>query len=137
MLAMVLDPVLCVLRNKICFCGKHSASITAADKRSVVLTYLFLVRKRKKQNYWTMGKLQNSCFFCCCRCFFLFFIKIGSDWLFCILDHGLEDITRWREENIFISSSHRVMFFLLYRRKDIDKIIDGNYRNYVIDKLTC
>ena len=37
----------------------------------------------------------------------------------------------------FISSSHRVMFFLLYRQNDIDKIIEGNYRNYVIDKLTC
>ena len=29
------------------------------------------------------------------------------------------------------------MFFLLYRQKDIDKIIEGNYQNYVIDKLTC
>ena len=28
------------------------------------------------------------------------------------------------------------MFFSLYRQKDIDKIIEGNYRNYVIDKLT-
>ena len=28
------------------------------------------------------------------------------------------------------------MFFLLYRQKDIDKIIEENYRNYVIDKLT-
>ena len=28
------------------------------------------------------------------------------------------------------------MFFLLYRQKDINKIIEGNYRNYVIDKLT-
>ena len=37
----------------------------------------------------------------------------------------------------FISSSRRVMFFLLYRPKDFDEIIDGNYRNYVIDKLTC
>ena len=36
----------------------------------------------------------------------------------------------------FISSSRRVMFFLLYRQKDIDKIIEGNDRNYVIDKLT-
>ena len=40
-------------------------------------------------------------------------------------------------ENKFISSSRRVMFFSLYRQKDIDKIIEGNYRNYVIDKLTC
>ena len=37
----------------------------------------------------------------------------------------------------FISSSRRVMFFLLYRQKDIDKIIEGNYQNYVINKLTC
>ena len=37
----------------------------------------------------------------------------------------------------FISSSCRVMFFLLYRKKDVDKIIGGNDRNYVIDKLTC
>ena len=29
------------------------------------------------------------------------------------------------------------MFFLLCRQKDIDKIIEGNDRNYVIDKLTC
>ena len=34
----------------------------------------------------------------------------------------------------FISSSRRVMLFLLYRQKDIDEIIEGNY---VIDKLTC
>ena len=30
-----------------------------------------------------------------------------------------------------------IMFFLLYRQKDIDKIIEGNYRSYVVDKLTC
>ena len=31
------------------------------------------------------------------------------------------------------------MFFLLpvYRQKDIDKVIEGSYQNYVIDKLTC
>ena len=29
------------------------------------------------------------------------------------------------------------MFFLLYRQKDIDKIIEGNDQNCVIDKLTC
>ena len=34
----------------------------------------------------------------------------------------------------FISSSRCVMFFLLYRQKNIDKIIEGNYRNYVIGK---
>ena len=37
----------------------------------------------------------------------------------------------------FISLSRRVMFFLLYRQNDIDKIIEGDYQNYVIDKLTC
>ena len=29
------------------------------------------------------------------------------------------------------------MFFLLYRQKDIDQIIEGNDRNYVIVKFTC
>ena len=29
------------------------------------------------------------------------------------------------------------MFFLLHRHKNINEEIDGNYRNYVIDKLTC
>ena len=36
-----------------------------------------------------------------------------------------------------LSSSRRVMFFLLYRQKDIDKVIEGNDLNYVIAKLTC
>ena len=68
----------------------------------------------------------------------------------------IQDITRWREDMNFyfrvakqfcfchkkikfISSSCRVMFFLLYRQKDIDKIIEGNYQSYryVIDKLKC
>ena len=29
------------------------------------------------------------------------------------------------------------MLFLLYRQNDINKIIERNYQNYVIDKLTC
>ena len=29
------------------------------------------------------------------------------------------------------------MFFLLYRQNYVDKIIEGNYQNYAIDKLTC
>ena len=37
----------------------------------------------------------------------------------------------------FISSNRCVMFFLLYRQNDIDKIIEGNYQNCVTDKLTC
>ena len=43
----------------------------------------------------------------------------------------------YHEKIKFISSSRRVMFFLLYRQKDIDKVIEGNDRNYVIDELTC
>ena len=42
-----------------------------------------------------------------------------------------------QEKIKFISSSRRVMFFLLYRQTDIDKIIEGYDRNYVIYKLTC
>ena len=41
------------------------------------------------------------------------------------------------QEKKFISSSCCVMFFLLYTQKNIDKIIKGNDRNYVIDKLAC
>ena len=41
------------------------------------------------------------------------------------------------EKMKFISSSRRVISFLLYRQKDIDKIIEGNDGNYVNDKLTC
>ena len=37
----------------------------------------------------------------------------------------------------FITSSRHLMFFVLCRQNDIDKIIEGNYRNYVIDKFTC
>ena len=33
----------------------------------------------------------------------------------------------------FLSSSCRVMFFLLYRQNDIGKTIERNYQNYVID----
>ena len=42
-------------------------------------------------------------------------------------------IFEW-QNNILRTSA---MFFLLYRQNDIDKIIEGNYQNYVIDKLTC
>ena len=46
-------------------------------------------------------------------------------------------VAKQYEKMKFISSSRRVMFFLLYRQKDIDKVIEGNDQNYVIDKLTC
>ena len=54
--------------------------------------------------------------------------------------HSLRSFVKYcfcHEKIKFLSSSHRVMFFLLYRLKDVDKIIQGNYQNYVIDKLTC
>ena len=38
----------------------------------------------------------------------------------------------WRK----IAGLQNPWFFLLYRQKDIDKVIEGNDRNYVIDKLT-
>ena len=55
----------------------------------------------------------------------------------------IEDITRWREDMNFIFEWQNnilrtsAMFFLLYRQNDIDKIIEENYQNYVLDKLTC
>ena len=54
-----------------------------------------------------------------------FYFRVAKQYCFC------------HEKIKFISSSRRVMFFLLYRQNDIDKIIEGNYQNYVIDKLTC
>ena len=57
-----------------------------------------------------------------------YFTNEGSEWVkYCFCHEKIK----------FISSSHCVMFFSLYTQKDIDKIIEGNYRNYVIDKLTC
>ena len=53
--------------------------------------------------------------------------------------HSLRSFVKYcfcHEKIKFISSSRRVMFFLLYRQKDIDKVTEGNDRNYVIDKLT-
>ena len=54
-----------------------------------------------------------------------FYSRVAKQYCFC------------HEKIKFISSSRRVMFFLLYRQKDIDKIIGGNDRNYVIDNLIC
>ena len=53
-----------------------------------------------------------------------YFTKERSEWVkYCFCHEKIK----------FISSSRRVMFFLLYRQKDVNKIIEGNYRNYVID----
>ena len=55
----------------------------------------------------------------------------------------IEGITRWSEDMKFIFEWQNnilrtsAMFFSLYRQNDIDRIIEGNYQNYVIDKLTC
>ena len=57
-----------------------------------------------------------------------YFTNERSEWVKCCFCH---------EKIKFISSSHRVMLFLLYRQNDINKIIERNYQNYVIDKLTC
>ena len=57
-----------------------------------------------------------------------YFTNERSEWVKCCFCH---------EKIEFISSSRRVMFFLLYRQNDIDKIIEGNYQNYVMDKLPC
>ena len=45
--------------------------------------------------------------------------------------------------NIVLSLENKIHIFkllcniLLYRQKDIDKIIEGNDQNYIIDKLMC
>ena len=62
------------------------------------------------------------------------------EWQNIIFTHSLRSFVKYcfcHEKIKFISSSRRVIFFLLYRQKDIDKIIEGNDRDYVIDKLTC
>ena len=57
-----------------------------------------------------------------------YFTNERSEWVkYCFCHEKIE----------FISSSRRVMFFLLYRQNDIDKIIQWNYQKYVIDKLMC
>ena len=80
----------------------------------------------------------------------LIFFSIAHTFHILLILLYLEDITWWCEDMNFISewqnnfchlkiklisSSHRVMFFLLYRQNDINKIIEGNYQNYVINKL--
>ena len=54
-----------------------------------------------------------------------------------VANRGYYTVAKTISKIKFISLSRRVMFFLLYRQNDIDKIIEGNYQNYVIDKLTC
>ena len=55
-----------------------------------------------------------------------YFTNERSDWVkYCFCHSKIK----------FIISSPRVMFFLSYRQKDIDKILEGKYQNYVIDKL--
>ena len=54
-----------------------------------------------------------------------------------VANRGYYTVVKTISKIKFISSSRRVMFFLLYRQNDIDKIIEGNYQNYVIDKLPC
>ena len=47
-------------------------------------------------------------------------------------------IFEWQNNILRTSAASELnIVFLLYRQNDIDKIIEGNYQNYVIDKLTC
>ena len=65
-----------------------------------------------------------------------FFFRVAKQYF----THSLRSFVKYcfcHEKIKFMSSSRHVMFFLLYRQKDIDKIIEGNDRNYVIDNLTC
>ena len=64
-----------------------------------------------------------------------FYFRVAKT-IFYSLAALVRKILFFHEKIKFISSSRRVMFFLLYRQKDIDKVIEGNDRNYVIDKLT-
>ena len=59
------------------------------------------------------------------------FISSGKQYF----THLLRTVVKYR----FLprEASGNVIFFLLYRQKDIHKIIEANYRNYVIDKLMC
>ena len=64
-----------------------------------------------------------------------FYFRVAKQYL----THSLRSFVKYcfcHEKIKFISSSRRVMFFLLYRQKDIEEILEGNNRNYVIDKLT-
>ena len=42
-----------------------------------------------------------------------------------------------RENKIHIFKPPCNVLFIIYRQKDIDKVIEGNDQNYFIDKLTC
>ena len=80
-----------------------------------------------KSNHWfivrfAVGRLNFRIPY---KLWYEFYFRVAKQYCFC------------HEKIKFISSSRRVMFFLLYRQKDIDKITEGNDRNYVIDKLTC
>ena len=91
------------------------------------------------------------CFFCRFYLFFSFSVERGYymvarryEFYFRVakqyFTHSLSSFVKYcfcHKKIKFISSSRCVMFFLLYRQNDIDKIIQGNYKNYVIDKLTC
>ena len=67
---------------------------------------------------------------------FEFYFRVAKQY-FTKQAQRVNKILFWHSKIKFTSSSRRVMFFLLYRQKDIDKILEGNCRHYVIDKLTC
>ena len=70
--------------------------------------------KRMNRGYFTVAQ-RDECYF---RVPKQYFTNEGSEWVkycFCACHEKIK----------FISSSHRVMFFLFYRQKEIDKIIKG------------
>ena len=96
-------------------------------KQAVRVDWKLKVLKNKKyieRGYYTVARRYEFYF----RVAKQYFTNERSEWVkYCFCHSKIK----------FISSSRRVMFFLLYRQKDVDKIIEGNDRNYVIDKLTC
>ena len=93
-----------------------------------------------RQEHYTKKQKKKSTVFSphreCCRIIIINYIEDTTWW-----QEDMNVIFKWHN-SIYkraqrISSSHCVMFFFLYRQKDIDKIKEGNYRNHVIDKLMC
>ena len=88
------------------------------------VTYHRKIRKLLYRGYYTVARRYEFYFWVAKQ----YFTHECSEWVTYCFCH---------EKTKFISSSRRVMFFLLYRQNDINKIIERNYQNYVIDKLTC
>ena len=87
-------------------------------------TFMFLIIKEIDDITWWVRRLYE------------FYFQVAKEYF----THSLHSFVKYcfcHKKIKFISSSSRVMFFLLYRQKELDKIIEGNYWNYAINKLTC